>query len=63
MNQTTERKPASDFDDAARLRLLIAQLGDVADHLDKHGVEVGLERWNEASVSALLRKLANQSSR
>lgn len=50
-----------DLDAAGRLSLLVAQLEDTAAHLDKHGLEDGLSRWNEKSVSSLLRRLAKQS--
>lgn len=50
-----------DIDNTTRLQLLIAQLEDAAAHFDKHGVEKGLERWRDPSISALLRRLAKQA--
>lgn len=51
----------TDVNDSHRLNLLTTQLTDAADHFDKHGLEDGLNRWNEKSVSSLLRRLAKQA--
>lgn len=51
----------TEINDSHRLRLLTTQLEDAAAHFDKHGLEQGLSRWNEAPVSTLLRRLAKQA--